>query len=319
MRILVPITFACLGCNSILGHSEGHLIDASASDVSADVSAERAEIDVDAATPLPNPSDIFDTKLALWLDADDTATMEFQNNRMMGWKDKSSFHNDADVVYTDMQTAPLQIEQMHGRVVIRMTGVVENAGLFKVADKPSVRFQTGDFLVAVIGAYHNTPGMNEWTNRAMLFGKVEGSWPLWGPVLMGNAYNRPLADGGVNIPESAIFGGVKTFVDPNPGAFSVTDGWNDDKLHFFAMRKVSADGNMYVHTDDQVASGPIDVKRDVSAIGSPIVIGGNIAMNYCCFSAMAGVLAEVVVVKGTIDNAQVDALEAYAKAKYQLY
>jgi hypothetical protein len=285
--------------------------------------------DADADGPLPASPEVFGSKLALWLDADDPTTITTnKDGGVTMWRDRSSNQNTALVIVSnDTSASPassikLASNVANGHAAMSFTGIWNATGIFAVADNASIEFGLNDFAITVVAAYVNTPGPDEYANRAQFWGKVTDQPPYRGSVMIGNAYSEPFPDGGLGPPDSVIYGGIENFIDgPSAGAWSATDGWNDGQLHVFTLRKDNKASRVYVRTDGiELASfAPISTLTDLSATGQPLQIGGHTINGICCWSVLSGVIAEVIAVNGsTMTSAEMVALGTYLQVKYGL-
>jgi hypothetical protein len=292
--------------------------------------ADETVVDAAPDTPPITTPEIFGKKLVLWLDADDPSTITFDDagTGVTSWKDRSSWHNDAHTeLSNDTSASPSSAitflsTAAHGHGAMSFTGIWNATGIFSVPDSLTLDFATNDFAVTIVAAYVNTPGPDEYSNRAQLWTKTDPSPPYWGSIMIGNAYSAPLPDGGLGGADSIIYAGVENFIEgPSAGVWSSTDKWNDGKLHVFTMRKDNATSTMYVRTDglETPSVASIATAIDLSGLGQPLQIGGHTVGTSCCWSVLHGDIAEVIAVNGSsMTPSERSALAAYIQAKYGL-
>lgn len=325
--VTVGVAYGCVGDTSSVVDSG---TDSSVADVGADTTVTDSGSDVvqaqdgDASPPPPGPNVIFgNNKLVLWLDADDTSTVVLPDGgtSVIAWKDRSTFGNDANVVYSNDASA-ITVEKLaiNGHSAMKLSGNFSATGLFDVPDKTSLQWGTSDFMIAMVVAYANTPGVDEYGGRGQLWGKSSGGWPYWGVGMAANAYSAPLADGGIGGPDSVIFGGIESFAAGSAaGAWSSKDGWNDGAFHAFTMRKDTTNKAVFIRTDGTETSSTqnIDTTQNLSAIGTDVQIGGYANGTTCCYSPLRGYIAEIIAVRNTSGTTlELNELGAYITAKY---
>ncbi len=251
-----------------------------------ETSADDAGPDLDAIMPPDagpfDPSQL--TGLVLWLSANQGVTMG-ANASVTAWADQSGKKNNA----APGTTLPIFIDQIaNGQPAVRFDGA---ATYMQLADGPSFQFATGDFTVEVVDAVRGS-------GIASLFGKTVQTTPFTGPVLFANFSSTKLG----------------AQVDSNHTATGTTTGLNDGNFHLFGMRRDS--GTLEVRVNG-LAEGndPGTGTIDVSATGSAPTIGGQAKL----VQMLNGDIAEVIIVKGTLSDADLKSLETYLKSKYSLH
>ena len=273
---------------------------------------------------MPDPAAIFGTNLVLWLDASEPSTIVLDPDARIGeWKDRSTFANHAKMLYSGTGSVNVVSNAVNQHPALKFSGDPANTGMFEVEDVTSLQLGTNDFMIVAVAAYSNTPGYDEFGGRATLISKAADSYPYYGFALAGNAYNAPLADGGLGGPDSILFGGIKSFVDgKNAGAWSSNRGLNDSRFRAFAVRKDSANQAVYVHANGVATSSvaDIDTAQSLSAFGGKVMIAGQkLAGQSSIGSPIKGYLAEIFLVRGTSGTTlERQQLAAYLQAKYAL-
>jgi hypothetical protein len=185
-----------------------------------------------------------------------------------------------------------------------------------VSDSPTLEFGTGDFLIAEV-AQHTTPTGSGW-GYGFLFSKQDQSTsPFPGPALIANTgsgtsgIEAQVASGTGDV-ISGLTGyntGTPFYVTMHRFAATSDAGADAALLATLNLRIDGADpgaatGAAYA---DNVSAG------DGGAGGWPLYIGGNNQGQ-----DMRGDIAEVIAIKGTVDDVDLASLEAYLKSKYGL-
>jgi hypothetical protein len=214
------------------------------------------------------------------------------------WSDQSGQHNDAIVATGAPVVRP---DAIGGRPALHFNGAPD---YMVVPDSSSLQFSTGDFLIALVAA-HTTPTIGAW-GYGLLYGKQELTPKYAGPALVANTTART---GQLQ---------AQVLLDA-PSLVMTTGTYNDGQPFYLAMHRVVDNVGVTATLDLRVngaeagsITGP-GVALDVSAAGQPLFLGGT--PNAQC---MVGDLAEVVAIKGAVPDVEINALEAYFRAKYGL-
>ena len=250
------------------------------------------------------------SSLVLWLEGDKGVTQT--NNDVSAWADQTSNHNDASGGTGNGAHQPtVNATAINGLPAIEFAiPTQQNAPSqwLDIADSASLQFGTGDFAIFMVAEYTNDTTGNG-GSQAMFYYKVAGNTVPTGPQLIGNS-----ASGANNTLESR----VRARLTATDAVNSTNTGYNDGKFHRIGIRRngqaleVWTDGTLTSLTPDAGAAG------DVSATGTDVNIGaaetGGNFVNY----RLAGAIAEVIGVKGTISDGDVGNLDGYFKSKYGL-
>lgn len=225
------------------------------------------------------------------------------------WADQSGNGNNARSI-----GAPAVVSAaLGGKPVVRFNGTSD---YLIVADSPSLEFGTGDFLIAEV-AQHTTP-TDAGVGYGFLFSKQdETHGPFPGPALIANT--------------GSLTSGIEAQVSSGPGdVISGMTGYNTGTPFYVTMHRfaVTSDAgtdaaflatlNLRIDGADAGAATGAAYADNVSAgdggAGSwPLYIGGNNQSQ-----DVRGDIAEVIAIKGTVDDADLASLEAYLKSKYGL-
>jgi len=279
--------------------------DGSAPDVSTDDGGTDGTTTLDAG---PFDPSTLGSNLVLWLEGDKGVTQT--TNNVSAWADQTSYHNDASggsgqgahqptynaTAINGLPAVEFAIPQQQNQASQYLT----------IADSASLQFGSGDFAIFMVAEYTNST-QGQGGSQGMFYYKVAGNTVPTGPELLGNA-----GSGTNNALESRIRARLNAADNVN----SADTGYNDGTYHRIGMRRngsaleVWSDGKVASFTPDAGAAG------DVSATGTDVNIGAEVN-GYPQFR-LAGGIAEVVGVKGTISDADVTNLDGYFKSKYGL-
>lgn len=223
------------------------------------------------------------------------------------WKDQSGKGHDATVTggcASPDRNAPV----LKG---IKALGFHETE-CYAIADHADFQWGAGDFYVATVAMnrYNDPTGAGgttftypdgRFTRRRFgeMFSKIPSGFGP-GPTVVFNDWTDRTYKwvGSVDITQM-----VKT---PAPGRFA-------EPAHVVSFRRKG--GVLELRLDGVLKSSEADAGApiDVSAVGTPVAIGGRPGL-----TNFVGGIWEVVAVKGTLDDAPMQALESHWKAKYGL-
>jgi hypothetical protein len=267
------------------------------------VPPETGSVFIDATVNLPDASAGWSPGvvpgLVLWLDGSNGLSQGAGGGP--AWSDQSGQRNDA----LPMGAPVIKPGAIGGRPAVHFNG---GPDYLVVQDSSSLQFSTGDFVIAVVAA-HTTPTTGMW-GYGLFYSKQEQTAPYPGPGLVANTVNRT--------------GQIEAQVALDTPSLILTTGadYNNGQPLYLTMHRFSRidDGGTATATldlrvngaDAGSISGP-GAALDVSAAGQPLVLGGSAKAQ-----GMVGDLAEVVAIKGAVSDADIDALEAYFRAKYGL-
>ena len=269
------------------------------------------ELFLDAPSEAAGPFDPsqLGTNLVLWLEGDKGVTQT--TNVVSTWADQTNYHNDANGGSGQGAHQPT-----YDATAINNLPAVEFAipqqfqtpsQYLTIPDSASLQLGAGDFAIFMVAEYTNSIQAQGGSQGAFYY-KVAGTNTPTGPELLGNS-----GSGTNNSLESR----VRARLTATDNVNSAATGFNDGKYHRIGMRRngaaleVWADGVVTSFTPDAGAPG------DVSATGSDVSIGAAVGGNFPQFR-LAGGIAEVIVVKGTISDGDVSGLDGYFKSKYAL-
>lgn len=270
-------------------------VDAAAPEASAPIDASPVE-----TGPAPDagftPASL--GNLALWLDATALVQLDGSGN-VAAWGDRSTFGNDAAA---SPEYAPsLAPSAVNGQPAIHFDASSAVARYLLVVDSPSLRWGTGDYLVAVVGRFTNEPSDGLATGAASFFWK--STFPTGAGVsVVGNV---PLANGTVS-------DGLILLEDASHYDYAKS-AYHDGVAHLFVARRTA--GSLELRVDGaSVASSAESSPADVSAVGVPVSIGAVSFAYYRLF----GDIAEIVALSGPSAPGDIDALESYFAQRYAL-
>jgi len=243
----------------------------------------------------------------LWLESSETS-IEGVGGRVSTWKDTSGKANDATEFDTALQ--PLLLPgALHGKAAVGFDG---NPSNLVVPDEPSLQFGTQPFTVAFVGEWHNsaTPTLVDGTRftypgYGFIITKVIGGTPYTGVAISANAA-APFAD---------VQAQRRLGVQLEIGTANLTSsafGLNDGVFRLYVVER-SAPGRVEIRING-VGQPPYDVPEglDVSAFGHSLCLGGYLG------NQLLGSLAELVMVKGPLTDAELHGLERYLIDKFGL-
>ena len=240
--------------------------------------------------------------LVLWLDSTTGLSYSDAGTGAIAWQDQSGLQNDA----TSVGAPYIRSNVIGGKTAVHFNGTTDY--LF-ANDSFSLRFSTGDFLIAVVGA-HTTPTAGGIWNYGLFYVKeILDTSPYLGVAIGGNALDR-------TTPRASLWSQVAfeamSWVQSSEATF------NDGRplciiLHRFSVGSGVASLVMRVNGAELGADTGTGYAVDVNAMGYPVFIGGTPGQQ-----DIAGDIAEVVAVKGAVADSDVIGLEAYLMDKYHL-
>jgi hypothetical protein len=237
-------------------------------------------------------------RLVLWLDAARGLTIT-SGGPIVRWQDQSGAKNDA------VQPSPgnrpiLTGAGIHGLPSATFDGSVT---FLQIADAPTLGWGTQDFTLLVVAR-----GAGNTSANTMLYQKSNLGPPYAGPALYLNA-NKPMPSTKVAMQLDGDF-----YTDSR-------DDFADDRPHLFGGRLVASGASAILEVRvDGARQGMLSVNPaiDADAPGQAVIIGHNGYNPSPGFQAFKGDIAEIVAVKGTVTDAELQSLEAYLMSKYAL-
>ncbi len=228
--------------------------------------------------------------LALWLDAAKGVTADGSGN-VSKWADQSGNANDA--VQNILSLEPVVVTPgINGKAVIRFAPPAATAPNLTIADAATLRLGTGDFFIGIVA------------KRPTANGSL-------GCVLSKQVTPNPYAGYAIYLNLSASHAGGQ--LDANNNVLSTGGPYADGVARQFAFARTSGAATFRVNGVVEGNLPGTSVNSD--AVGVPLSIGG-VAPNG--LHGLAGDVAEIVIVKGTISTSDSAAIESYFKTKYAL-
>lgn len=238
--------------------------------------------------------------LVLWLDASELVKLD-GNGDVVGWGDRSSFGNDAAASPT--YAPSFAASAIGGRPAVHFDAASAVARYLLVVDAPSLRWGTGDYLVAVVARFTNDPKDGLATGAASFF---------WKSTFQGQSGAGVSVLGNVPIANGTVTDGLVLLEDASHYDYAKT-AYHDGVAHVFVARRAA--GSLELRVDGaSVASAVEKSPTDVSAAGVPVSIGAVSFAYYRLF----GDIAEIVALGGASAPGDVDALESYFAERYGL-
>ncbi|HVY26894.1 MAG TPA: hypothetical protein VHB79_10090 [Polyangiaceae bacterium] len=243
--------------------------------------------------------------LVLWLEAStcsDSSEGGAGGTGPFRCPDASGHGNDA--LQTDPLSAPLRVEDViNGHTALRLQG---NPSSLVVDDSESLHFGVAPFSMVIVARWNNNekPSGN-YNGTAFLIHKTSNFYPFAGIAVW------------ANYPQ--IFGGVPAMTrfaaqleQGTAFALGASNHLNDNQFRVYVVRRTTA-SEMELRIDGRSeARAQIPPGVNTSAEGQPMIIGG--LENY----AVAGDLAELVVIAGTVADGEQESLERFLLQKYGL-
>jgi hypothetical protein len=227
--------------------------------------------------------------LSLWLDSKNLAIVDGG----IVWKDRSPSNADADAIGN--------VSIAHDAIGHRRAAHVD-FGYLRVTDRPSLQFGTGDFLVALV-ARHTTRADSEWRYGILFSKQNTNDSPYFGASIIGN---NGLGVGCLLAQVSGYDWISTPGTDYNKGIPFVA-------LLVRSTLQETSSLALRVNGSETIKHNGAGFGVDVSEIGHPITIGGTARAQ-----SIAGDVAEVIVVRDTSSDDDINHIEAYLLAKYQL-
>lgn len=245
--------------------------------------------------------------LSLWLESTMGVGAQFAT-----WADQSGNGNDAVV-----SASALAPNHNGGNQNGHQGFVFNGYTTFEIADAASLQLGTGDFLIEAV--CHNnwnastatSTGTSEtfysWYQGSYIryrFGEVVSKIPSGTTPGLSLVFND-WTDRGYR-----IIGQIST-----TAAVKVPSRFYEEEPRVLGFRRkggvleLRSNGLVTSTTDDAGA----EASADVSAVGTKFYVGGRPGLTH-----FVGAIWEVIVVKGSVSDADVGAFETYAKAKYAL-
>jgi hypothetical protein len=247
--------------------------------------------------------------IALWLDSA-VGTTFGGDTKLTSWIDQSGNGNNASVSAPCVGPARAA-NSSNGRDSLAFTAAGATGACVTVADAPSLQFGAGDFAIFVVARYSNVPAV-------LPPGDGTETATFWKKYL--RQQNPPINP----------FQGVRMFANTSSEAklqlwqnnstgnqvVSATASLNDNTFRRFGGTRRG--GVLEVWSNGlSDASVTLGASADVSQPGQPVVIGTS-ADAIGAFGWLQGNVAEIVAVKGTLDNGRIATLDAYLKTKHGL-
>lgn len=250
-------------------------------------------------SPLP-PSAV--SGLSLWLESSVTA-FDTSQSRISRWKDSSGNGNDAEEFDTALQPT-LVANALNGFSTVEFPFKLAN---LVVADHPSLQFGTDPFTIAVVGEWHNvaTPIKGQYGGFGQILAKVEQVLPFNGVVLFAN-FPQPYAD----VDAHRRFGVQLEF--GRASLLSSSLNLNDGKVRLYVVQRRAA-GLLEIRINGAPQGwAEIPPEINTSAPGNDLILGGNV------YDRLDGSLAELVMFKGSVSDAELQGVEQYLMEKFGL-
>ncbi|MES1183187.1 MAG: hypothetical protein ABUL60_05200 [Myxococcales bacterium] len=249
-------------------------------------------------------------ELALWLEASADAVSRDANERVLRWADRTSNGNDASE--RPPYQSPTFVEAaINGHAALRFVPVLGAGGVLDpsalmVADSQSLRFGTEDFTYVLVMRWSNdqNPDQPHYSGFGVILGKQSSASGFPGVLLLAN---YPSFFSNVN---AATRFGIQLALG---GAFAVSyhDGLNEGPFRVYVARRSGSD--VTLHVNHAVEGGTaLAANFDASATGQPMFIGGDAS------TPLRGDIAEIISLKGTTRDADLERLVDYLMRKYQL-
>jgi len=218
---------------------------------------------------------------------------------MAQWIDRSGANNNA-LQPLSLNRPVYSTQGINGLPTVTFRGT----NYFVASDSPSLRFGTDDFAVMVVA--RGSPATN--ANAALLL-KMETVPPFRGLVLYLNATPAPSLKAAIRIDPGLVARTMDDVSDSNP---RLLGGRLFGQLPSASVLEIRGNG---------VAKSAIyfTPRVDISAPGLGLVIGYRGPDMTSGFYPFEGAISEVVIVRGTLADGELAALEHYLMAKYGLF
>lgn len=245
--------------------------------------------------------------LSLWLESTIGIGAQFAT-----WADQSGNGNDA--VLSESAEAP---DHNAGNQNGHQGLVFHGYTTFEIADAASLQLGTGDFLIEAV-CHNNWNASTKTTNgtNETMYTWYEGSYIRYrfGEVVSkipsGITPGLSLVFNDWTDRSYKIIGQIST-----SAAVKMPSMFYEEEPRILGFRRkggvleLRSNGLVTSTTDD----AGTEANADVSAVGTKFYVGGRPSLTH-----FVGAIWEVIVVKGSVSDADVGAFETYAKAKYAL-
>lgn len=242
--------------------------------------------------------------LVLWLDAAKGATYGAIDGgtALQGWADQSSAHNDMKTAFPDSVPTLTTTATFHGHAAFQF-----DSEEFWVdgAAGGSLDFGTDDLFVAVVGAFSNSTDTRGTFFADSVFGLEGAGFLFRGNGLSGADNTNGLELLGAPLTED---GEYTTDVD-------VTAPYNDGVARVYCAQRVS--GTATVRVGGSVV-GTQSGNANAAISGDSILEIGTYLNTSLGSDVLEGSIAEVLVIRGVLADADRGAVETYLMSKYGL-
>jgi hypothetical protein len=288
-----------LACNGLLGQRPGIL-------------DEDAAIG-DAAVRAPNS--IFGARLVVWLDASAHETIVHDAMaRITGWNDRSGMGSHAIVRAAGKGMVSVTVDGA-GREAIHFGGDAMATAMLEIADAPSLRWGTNDYVIGIVASWLNPPGTDDYASFGYLWDKADRAFPGVGVTITANMTTAFLSDGTALGPGGYVFSGVRSYgAGWNAGTRTSDVTYAEGRFHVIVTRRTGA--TIELRVDGRAATNTTPM-QNVDAQSFPVRIAGDLDQG-AVRGPLQGNIAEVVAAFGSISVEDEDALESYLRAKYRL-
>lgn len=299
-----------LACNALLGHEHGTLEEAGG----------------DAATEPLDPCAAWTPStlagLVVWLDG---AHVDVDGGALARWPDQSGRGNDALLgpdVGKPTRPPTIHAGALNGLDAVAFSTPSELGGgqtthpNLRIPDAPDLQWGTGGYALALVIAYANPAGYDEWGGYASVWSKVEDPWPYYGVALTANVAGILYPDGGQSIAVNAFGWWVSvSSYSAASGIISAT-GMNSGAFHVVVAERDATGKTLTLRVDGARTDLAVP-PHETNAATIDVAIGGRPLPN-AVIEPLAGEIAELLAVKGALTDADESCLEAYLRAKYAL-
>jgi hypothetical protein len=255
-------------------------------------------------------------KVVLWLRASPQTCVRDDDQRISVWLDASGNGNDAK---PDTSLLPPRYisDETGDHDVVRFTPLesLESAHLperLLIADDESLHIADGDFSILLVGKFSNSdnPAVVDADNTVLyngagtLLAKQEHSEPYPGILWMANypsPFGRVRAQ--TRLAVQLELGGAM--------AMSYSDQMNQGDLRLYGLRRRGTDLGLFVNGEREGGTH-VAADTNLSAVNFPVVLGGEPVQ------PLRGDIAEVVLVKGALSDAEQEGLQTYLMETYGL-
>lgn len=240
--------------------------------------------------------------VVLWLDAGQGVELKDGGAQKVSvWRDRSPFGNDAAQV--DDESKPNWVRnQLNALPAVAFDGL---ATRLDVADSASLAFSAAPFTMAVVGAWTNSTLVvsGEEVGYAHIICKVGAFAPFSGPCMMANFPSFTAES------ESRL----AMQIDSVTNAISSMSGLNDGRPRLYVAQRATPSELRLRINGVLVGRTTVADWRDATSGGNALYIGGQ----YPPY-ALEGKLAEIVIIRGALDDTALNGLEEHLIEKYGL-